>query len=987
MPFDSNVSKMFVCGVENCTRRFQRKFDLKNHRNQVHLNENVPMTKCLLCGMIFMSDGELQDHFAVIHKPSRRFVKKDSAFGKKFVTWRYNFLATENQFDMSQSGIRRLIYNKILAETAQSVIARISLIFIAEMVMADHQGDRITTAMIPFRAPSFYANAHSKLKLDQDIRKAFWNQKDSMDTFINSGSNWQFSKSIAFDIEISHVNPVRGGCNLSVTHFKNKLSLYSPKNHKANLCFLACIAYFILFGAAVNHKHTPIDNFKIIRKMDTFNMKNIKTPLSIDEVKKFLSKNKNLDLKINILFRTVKDEIYPLEYGIGEGSKVVNILLCEAKEIGHYMLIKNADKFLKHVYNVNSGKKLSYGKQFFCLNCFNHFSSPKLREEHESICCLNKPRIETTPKPGENIVKFKNFERSHDLEYVGYLDFECVLANSNMPLCSTCNTLKCKCDYSYVTDVNSQEPICYSLVILNGDTIVHEHTYAGEDAHVNLIGHLLEQERKWIGNVLSSNADMLISRKEIAQFERATHCYLCGIEFTDMTVKCKDHSHFNSKYLGAACQSCNLRRQMPKRLKIFAHNSSRYDMHFLIKAIAYFKDDITGIDVLPYNGENFRTFRFNCFEFLDSIAFLQASLAQLCDDLSRSGNEYKILKQTYLVSKDGVFDDKRFNMVLGKSFFPYEYCTSYEKMLKTKKIPKRQSFYSSLSEKSISKDDHKFARSVWKEFQCRNLVDYTKLYCKIDTILLAQVFQAFRHAMKNFSSLDPAYYISLPAYGYDSMLKITRSQIELPTDINMVQYLEQCKRGGVSFINTRYLHCNHFEKGSIMYLDANNLYGAALSEKLPLKDFRWLSKREIEVLDLSQDFDGDKGYIVECDLHYPSHLHESHSNLPLAPEILEVGFDNLSPFTKDAMKKTEGVVYKDVKLMSTFHDRKNYVLHVKNLKLYIELGMVLKGIHRALEFTQDYIIAPYIEKTTAARKQATSKFEMDLFKKLVKILS
>jgi len=169
-----------------------------------------------------------------------------------------------------------------------------------------------------------------------------------------------------------------------------------------------------------------------------------------------------------------------------------------------------------------------------------------------------------------------------------------------------------------------------------------------------------------------------------------------------------------------------------------------------------------------------------------------------------------------------------------------------------------------------------------------------------------------------------------------------------------------------------------------MYLDANNLYGAALSEKLPLKDFRWLSKEEIKTLDLSQDFNGDKGYIIECDLRYPSHLHESHSNLPLAPEILEVGYANLSPFIKDAMKKTGGKGYKDVKLMSTFHDRKNYVLHVKNLKLYIELGMVLMKIHRALEFTQEYIIAPYIEKTTAARKQASSKFKMDLFKKLVK---
>jgi len=934
--------------------------------------------------MIFMSHPELQDHFAIIHKPSRRFIKKESAFGKRFVTWRYNFLANENQFDMSQVGIKRLVRNKILAEIAQRIIGRVSLIFIAEMIMVDHQGEKITTAMVPFRAQAFYANAHSRSKLDENIRKAFLHHKNSMDEFINSGSNWQFSRSIAFDIEISNVSPIRGGCDLAISNYKNKINLYNPKNGKSNSCFLMCIAYFLLYGTSVNHKLTPLDNFKIRKRTESFNMKNIKVPLSVDDVKKFVSKNENLNLKINILFRTISDEIYPLEYGIGIGSRTVNVLLCDNVEIGHYMLIKNSDRFLRHVYNTGKSKKLSYANQFFCLNCFNSFRSASNRDEHSSLCSLNRPRIEKVPSANDNIIKFKNFERSHDLEYVGYLDFECVLPENNIKLCETCNTIKCKCDCSYVYDINSQDPICYSLVILNGDEIIHEHTYAGRDAHIDLISHLLEQERRWISNTLNAYNEMSMTQEQTIRFNESTHCYLCGVKFTDTLVKCRDHSHYTSEFLGAACQSCNLRRRIPKKLKIFAHNCSKYDMHFIVKAISSFKDEVHSISVLPYNGENFRTFSFNSFEFLDSLAFLQASLSQLCDDLSKSDNDYKILKQTYLVFKEGKFDNNRFKMVLGKSFFPYEYCTSLKKMIKTKKMPKQQDFYSNLSEKKISLDDYKFAKSVWKEFECKNLVEYTKLYCKIDTILLAEVFQAFRHAMKRFSNLDPAYYISLPAYGYDSMLKITGSQIELPTDINIVQYLEQCKRGGVSFINTRYLHCNQFEKGSIMYLDQNNLYASAQLQKLPLKDFKWLNEQEIANLDLSDDFEGDKGYIVECDLHYPPYLHESHSNLPLAPEILEVRFENLSPFVKDAMRKTEGERYKDVKLMSTFHDRKNYVLHIKNLKLYTELGMVLTKIHRVLEFTQAHILAPYIEKTTAARQQATSKFQMDLFKKLVK---
>ena len=103
------------------------------------------------------------------------------------------------------------------------------------------------------------------------------------------------------------------------------------------------------------------------------------------------------------------------------------------------------------------------------------------------------------------------------------------------------------------------------------------------------------------------------------------------------------------------------------------HNGSRYDFHFIIKALNNRKKDINNIYILPYNGENFRSIQFNSFLFLDSMAFLQSSLAQLSKDLAKTDNPYSILRQTYLVKKDGRFNKKRFNLVLGKSFFPYEY--------------------------------------------------------------------------------------------------------------------------------------------------------------------------------------------------------------------------------------------------------------------------------------------------------------------------
>ena len=71
--------------------------------------------------------------------------------------------------------------------------------------------------------------------------------------------------------------------------------------------------------------------------------------------------------------------------------------------------------------------------------------------------------------------------------------------------------------------------------------------------------------------------------------------------------------------------------------------------------------------------ENFRVIKFNSFMMLDSIAFLQASLGQLAQELYDSNHDYPIIKQSDLVKSDGYFDNDKFQMVLKKGHFCYEY--------------------------------------------------------------------------------------------------------------------------------------------------------------------------------------------------------------------------------------------------------------------------------------------------------------------------
>lgn len=812
---------MFRCNAGNCQQSFNRRYNLQRHQQRAHLQNAQLVEKCILCGQIFNNCDEIQAHYLESHKPSQQFVVKESAFRKNFVTYRYTFLPTEDAFVGAQKKLKKLIMRQIMNEAAQRILTKVSLIFIAEMIMEDLSGQTVSRAAIPFRATSFYANGNNQRNIALNVRKSFQQQQAHLDDFMRSGSNWRFSRALAFDMEVCSVSPVRGGSNqIGIKSFKNNLNLYNP-NNKDSKCFLYCIAYFLLFGLIVNKKLVAEDHLKIKKCTKTFAIDNISFPISVGDIKKFLKRNPSLNLKINVLYRTTQDQIYPFEYGIGNGNQIANLLLVESESGSHYLLIKNVDNFLKKVYKSSFSRKNTYQKKFFCLNCLNGFSSTSLRDQHTELCSVNKPRIETTPEEGKNMITFKHYERKHFLDYISYLDFECVLPDSKQK-CINCNSLKCKCDCSFTDEINKQEPICYSFLVLGeSDKVVHEKTFSGLNAHIHFIEHLLQQEEIWIKDLLNTFKALSMDTKDYANFKKSKKCYMCNTPFSSEIIKVRDHSHFTGKYIGAACRKCNLRRRMPTTLKIFVHNCAKYDMHFLIKGLSHFQDKIRDISVLPYNGENFRTLRFNCFEFVDTLAFLQASLSQLTADLRLSNHTYPILKQTYLVKKKGAFDKERLEMVLEKSFFPYEYCTSYEKMLQTKSLPAQQDFYSCLSGKSINAEDHRFAQEVWKDFGCKNLVQYCEKYCKIDTVLLAEVFQKFRRQMFQFSGLDPAHYISLPSFGYDSMLLMTNANIELPTDINMVHFMEKCKRGGVSFINTRHLKTD--DEGDIVYIDANNL--------------------------------------------------------------------------------------------------------------------------------------------------------------------
>ncbi|GFT57599.1 uncharacterized protein TNCV_3137121 [Trichonephila clavipes] len=182
---------------------------------------------------------------------------------------------------------------------------------------------------------------------------------------------------------------------------------------------------------------------------------------------------------------------------------------------------------------------------------------------------------------------------------------------------------------------------------------------------------------------------------------------------------------------------------------------------------------------------------------------------------------------------------------------------------------------------------------------------------KIFPLLISDIvylFENFRKICMKTYKLDPCWYFTTPALSWDAMLLHTKVVIELFTDCDMLLFIEKGVRGGISQCCNRYAIANNRYMSNfntdeeikyLMYLDANNLYGYAMSKYLPLKDFVWSDNdlTEQDIFNLSDE--SDVGYILEVDLEYPSDLHDKHSDFPLAPEnkhppncLREAGWSN-----------------------------------------------------------------------------------------------
>ncbi|CAI6374232.1 unnamed protein product [Macrosiphum euphorbiae] len=322
---------------------------------------------------------------------------------------------------------------------------------------------------------------------------------------------------------------------------------------------------------------------------------------------------------------------------------------------------------------------------------------------------------------------------------------------------------------------------------------------------------------------------------------------------------------------------------------------------------------------------------------------MASSLAHLAENLT-TANFDKFRE----VAK--VFAPSEMELVTRKGVYPYEYTDSWDKLDATS-LPDKFQFYSALTETHVSDEDYSHATRVWNHFACTSLGAYSDLYLKVDVVLSADVFENFRDIFyKSFN-------------------------LELLTDFEKVLFTEAGTRGGLVQASRRHARANNpatpgynadEPSTSLIYLDANNLYGYAMCKYMPISDFTWYpGNPEVALAQLEwMGETDDVGRIYEVDISYPQHLHDAHNDMPFLPHAS-------IPHGSSVRK-----------LMVTFLRKERYVVHYMNLKQAMAHGVVVEKTHRVLEFRQSPWLAPYINFNTELRRQAANKFEEQFFKDL-----
>ena len=715
---------------------------MKQHYNRRHkIGDSF---NCPYCSLIFNQRDRLQNHILTQHVSSDLPIN-ECAFKKSCISYGTRFYEDKNP-PLSIDSLFRKYSPQIKAIFAAGISSyasfKANVIVFAKLSKYDH------LSHIPIETVEFTNQSRSFtitcLSTDADLEEHLSEVQSDVEQRFDSycdleGSGWTFEYVSGLFVQLGACKSLTGGC-FQEHDFKSEF-IWDGKCDDGE-CF---------FSAVSRHFHTPGTSDKTINNFARTAFKECgRVFMSTSKISKF---EECYDIAVNVLTKEEAD-IYTIYTTKKESNNVVNLLLLPLKDGRHHYVyitdiggLINEIRYLSLHYSGN--ETISSNKHVYpCLNCLNVFTCKTALANHKDLCFKNKSQRIIMPKKGD-CMEFSRYEARYKAPLIGAFDFESKMSKDNLQTSPNSS------------DIATHKIISYSLIIISSEKeIIFERTQADEDDCLQLFMEAVMDASKLIGSILERITPMELTKEEFAEYKRADACHICGLEVAS-SAKVRDHCHFTGKFVGAAHAACNLNRRRKYKIPIYAHNFSSYDAHFLLQAIVNHRDYIPNLSAMCFNSQKFRSISIDIFNFVDSMQFISDSLHNIAKQLYSSNWDYKIMENS------GIYTTRtQKDLLMKKGVFPYEFMTSLSKFKKLKTFPDKSAFYSALYESSISDEEYEHGRLVFKEFECANMAEYLKLYNKLDVILLLEAITFFREMGWRQFKLDPAYFISLPQYGF-----------------------------------------------------------------------------------------------------------------------------------------------------------------------------------------------------------------------------
>ena len=805
------------------------------------------------------------------------------------------------------------------------------------------------------------------------LRNVFRGLGCQIDDFVHFGSGWTLVHLTNAIVNFAKYNPLRGGYwtklpeqllrKRACTNVKPPID--DPNN---NECFKRAVLSALHMHEVSRPNHASV----YYRFEANYNFTGISWPTSLHDITIFERNNPNISVNVFLWDRSSCRANGPLRVTKRRKSKHINLLLLEDPNNPyrgyHYVTINSLSRLISAQWNDHQHAI------HVCETCLSVFQSMAALENHVKHYCgrvkVNCPsgQVRTT-RTGhayhDDVMKFSDYSGTDFHPVAIYFDSETYVDSSN-------NQHRPYAFAYYIHNFYSPQQSKFKQFFPNNPADTSESIV---DRFVHA---LLDDVTYLFRTVLNVTIPLLqpITEEEERHFRECTACHLCGraFEVSGPLGKARDHNHYNGAFRACLHNQCNVNRKRARFIPIFAHNGKNFDFHLIIKKLASFK--FGSLTCLPVTSEKYTTFSFHfradntictntrddavmeC-RFLDSYSFMSDSLEKLTS--YQDVNDLHVTRQFF-------HPQQLFVMFRKKISFPYDAITSIASLWNKTQFPAIEQF-----PENTTVEEYDNSRCIWTFLKCRNLLDFAKAYLCADVSHLTDVFQSFRMLSMKIYGLDPCFFFTGPSFAMKCLLYYTKQEIALFTDHEMVRMISKNIRGGLTSAVHRYAKANNKYMGDdydpnepssyIHVFDFNALYSYAMSKKMPTGDYRWeTNPHEFNVNEYDPET-SSRGFVIECDLHYPKELHDAHNFLPFCPQH----------------KSTPGS--KPTKLICDFAPiREKYVIHIEMLQLALKHGLKLLRIHRVLSFAHAAWMKPFIDLNIELRKKAKNAFHKSSYK-------